>query len=241
MAEPSAMPAERVRVLVIGAAGRMGRSVVEAVGAAPDLELAATVDPRDDLIAELRRSRAQVAVDFTTPQAVRTHLLALLEERVHPVIGTTGLPAELIAEARERSRRMRLGGVIAPNFALGAVLMIELARQAARYLPAAEIVEYHHAQKLDSPSGTSLRTRTALEEALPGRPPVPIHSVRLPGFLAHQEVILGGEGERLSIRHDTLDRKCYMPGVLLAIRRVRDLREIAVGLEHLLDLGKEVR
>ncbi|MCI0651775.1 MAG: 4-hydroxy-tetrahydrodipicolinate reductase, partial [Planctomycetes bacterium] len=137
---------------------------------------------------------------------------------------------------RAEAGRLGVGGVIAPNFAIGAVLMIELAAKAARFLDKIEIIELHHAQKIDVPSGTALRTRERLQKSLATDATIPIHSVRLPGFLAHQEVMLSGLGECLTIRHDTSDRRCYMPGVLLAIRRAPVLRELVIGLENLIDL-----
>ena len=165
------------------------------------------------------------------------HLPIYIDAGVHPVIGTTGLSDADLQSARTRSRERRLGGLIAPNFALGAVLMMEFAARAARYLSQIEISEYHHTGKLDAPSGTSLMPRRKIAAALrdPERE-IPIHSVRLDGFLASQEVFLGGDGERLTLRHDSIDRRCFMPGVLLAIRRVAGLPELVVGLENLLEL-----
>ncbi|MFQ5655195.1 MAG: 4-hydroxy-tetrahydrodipicolinate reductase [Planctomycetota bacterium] len=229
------MPAESpLRVLVVGAKGRMGEPVMEGIRAAEGLELAGGIDRDDDLSSALVELRPTVAVDFTTPEAVEGNLRTLVQAGVHPVIGTTGLAPgaerEILAAARER----RLGGVIAPNFAIGAVLMMELAARAGCHLPAAAILEYHHPGKLDSPSGTSLATRARIEECRGGGDAIPIHSVRLSGYLAHQEVVLGGGGERLTIRHDILDRSCFLPGILLAVRRAVELEEIVIGLAPLL-------
>ena len=214
----------------------MGQTVVEAVRGAPDLQVVAEVDLGDSIPSAIEANRPEVVVDFTVPGAIADNLEHYLEHRVHPVVGTTGLSGDALDSARERSRELELGGLVAPNFALGAVLMMELAARAARYLGAVEITEYHHPAKLDAPSGTSLRTREKITNEQPESREIPIHSVRLPGFLASQEVFLGGEGERLTIRHDSLDRRCFMPGVLLAVRRVSGLKELVVGLEALLDL-----
>lgn len=221
-------------VAVAGAGGRMGRMVCEAVPSTPGLTLVAEVGRGDDLRAALVSSRAKVLVDFTSPQAGADHLDLAIELGVHPVIGTTGIPRERLETAAARARERSLGGVVAPNFAIGAVLMIELARRAAPHLRAVEIIEAHHPRKLDAPSGTALRTRDQIQGALGPGSEIPIHSVRLPGFVASQEVILGGEGERLSIRHDTLDRGCFAPGILLAVRRAPSLRELHFDLAPLL-------
>ncbi|MEE8142477.1 MAG: dihydrodipicolinate reductase C-terminal domain-containing protein [Planctomycetota bacterium] len=225
---------EKQRVMVVGALGRMGRTVVEAVEGAEDLQVCSTVDIGQNLVREIQRQAPQVAVDFTTPAVVEGNLRHYLEQGVHPVVGTTGLSPQALQELCAQAKSTQLGGIVAPNFAIGAVLMMELARQAARHLQNVEILEYHHPGKLDAPSGTALLTREKLSAELPEGHEVSIHSVRLPGFLAHQEVIFGGAGERLSIRHDSLDRSCFMPGVLLAIRRVPQLKELVVGLENLL-------
>ncbi len=223
-----------IAVLVAGARGRMGLMVVEAVSAAEDLELVAEVDQGDDLEHALARSGATVLVDFTVPAVGADHLDLALAHGVHPVIGTTGIPRDRLDAAVERARERGIGGVVAPNFAVGAVLMIELARQAARHLPSIEIIEAHHPEKIDAPSGTALRTRERLADLAGDRATIPIHSVRLPGFVASQEVILGGPGERLSIRHDTLDRTCFAPGILLAIRSAPSLERLYLDLAPLL-------
>jgi len=212
-----------IRVAVAGAAGRMGATVCDAVLGAEDMELTGRADPAlGTTLAEVL-SDAEVVVDFTRPDTALANACACLAAGVHVVIGTTGFDVE---ELRG------VGGAnafVAPNFAIGAVLMMRFAAEAARHLPKAEIVELHHDRKLDKPSGTAARTA-----ALMGGE-VPIHSVRLPGLVAHQEVILGGTGETLTIRHDSLDRASFMPGVLLAVRKVGGLTESpVVGLEHLL-------
>lgn len=212
----------------------MGSATVQAVAKAEGLALVGTVGRGQPLAAVLEELRPQVAVDFTEPAVVEQHLETLIEHQVCPVVGTTGLSDE----ARERltlaSRERQLGGLIAPNFAIGAVLMMQLAAQAARWLPDAEIVEAHHTAKKDAPSGTALLTRQRLQAASAVERAIPIHSVRLPGYVASQQVIFGGAGERLTIAHDTIDRECFMPGVVLACRTVPSLSEIAFGLETLL-------
>lgn len=216
-----------IRVAVAGAAGRMGATVCEAVEAAGDMELTGRADPAlGSALADVLGD-ADVVVDFTTPGTALDNARACLQAGVHVVIGTTGFdPAALEGVGSANA-------FVAPNFAIGAVLMMRFATEAARHMRAAEIVELHHDGKLDAPSGTAARTASLMREA--GGRDVPIHSVRLPGLVAHQEVILGGEGETLTIRHDSLDRRSFMPGVLLAVRRVGGLgRTPVVGLEHLL-------
>lgn len=222
------------RVVVSGAAGRMGETVCEAVEAAEDLELSGRADPNLDAPLERLLAAADVVVDFTTPEAATGNVLACVAAGVHVVVGTTGFDLEQLDAAVERERRDGANVLVAPNFAIGAVLMMQLAAQAARQLSEVEIVELHHDGKLDAPSGTAKRTATLIREA-GGNVHEPIHSVRLPGLVAHQEVILGGQGETLTIRHDSVDRNSFMPGVLLGIRKVGELpTPFTVGLEALL-------
>jgi len=219
--------ADPIRVAVAGAAGRMGTAVCEAVEGADGMTLAGRADPAlGTSVAEVL-SDADVLVDFTQPESALPNAREAVAAGVHVVIGTTGFD---LAE---------LGGLsganvlVAPNFAIGAVLMMRFAAEAAALMPSAEIVELHHDKKLDSPSGTAARTAELMKDS--SGEEVPIHSVRLPGLVAHQEVILGGTGETLTIRHDALDRSSFMPGVLLAIRRVGELPSTPlVGLENLL-------
>lgn len=220
-----------ISVAVAGAAGRMGSTVCEAVGAAPDMEVSGRADPALGTSLEEVLGDADVLVDFTLPSTAVVNAREAVQAGVHAVIGTTGFnPAEL----------QDLPGAnvfVAPNFAIGAVLMMRFATQAARYMARAEIVELHHEGKLDRPSGTAARTAALMKEVAGGPAEVPIHSVRLPGLVAHQEVILGDVGQTLTIRHDSIDRQSFMPGVLLAIRRVGELTQSpVVGLERLLDL-----
>jgi 4-hydroxy-tetrahydrodipicolinate reductase len=224
-----------IRVGVSGAAGRMGEAVCEAVTAAEDLELADRIDPalKRTLAQALSEGGLDVVVDFTRPDTALENALACLAAGVHVVIGTTGFDLEpLVAAGRQTPRQAN--AFVAPNFAIGAVLMMRFAAEAYRHMAAAEIVELHHDAKLDAPSGTAARTAKLMAEAT-GRAEPPIHSVRLPGLVAHQEVLLGDVGQTLSIRHDSISRESFMPGVLLAVRRVAQLETSpVVGLEHLL-------
>jgi 4-hydroxy-tetrahydrodipicolinate reductase len=218
-----------IRVAVAGAAGRMGQTVCRAVEAAEDMQLTGRADPALDTPVQAVLADADVLVDFTIPGSAVGNAREAARAGVHVVIGTTGFdPAELHDATGANI-------FIAPNFAIGAVLMMQFAAQAARHMAKAEIIELHHDTKVDAPSGTAARTAALMAEASPTKATPPIHSVRLPGLVAHQEVILGDVGQTLSIRHDSIDRESFMPGVLLAIRRVAGLTESpTVGLEKLL-------
>jgi len=230
VAQPGSTTGAAIAVAVAGAAGKMGETTCRAVDGAPDMVLAGRADPVlgtsvADVLAD-----ADVMVDFTRPDTAHENVRQALAAGVHCVVGTTG--ADLLSLAEEA-----VGGAnlfIAPNFAIGAVLMMQTAVAIAAHLPECEIVELHHPAKLDAPSGTAARTAALIAEA-GGRVHEPIHSVRLPGLVAHQEVIFGGEGETLTVRHDSISRESFMPGVLLAVRRVGGLeRSPTVGLEALL-------
>jgi 4-hydroxy-tetrahydrodipicolinate reductase len=212
-----------IRVGVAGAAGRMGQTVCAAVEQAGDMMLAARADPALGVDLADILGDVDVVVDFTRPDTALENARACVRAGVHAVVGTSGWdPAELAGESGANV-------FVAPNFAIGAVLMMQFAVQASKYMTKAEIVELHHDRKLDAPSGTAARTAELMDGD------VPIHSVRLPGLVAHQEVILGDVGQTLTIRHDSTDRTSFMPGVLLAIRKVGGLTESpVVGLEHLL-------
>ncbi len=259
-----------IRVVVTGATGRMGGEVARALAAEPSFELAGLVSrkasagrlpgwegiPAAPTAGELLdQVRADVLVDFTVAEAAFENARAALRRRVAPVIGTSGLTPDQVAALAEEARTVGVGGAVVPNFAVGAVLMMHLARQAARFFDAAEIIELHHDGKADAPSGTAVATARLLAEARPGgfrrnvpaKEPLPgsrgaeyggisIHAVRLPGLVAHQEVIFGGRGQTLTIRHDSTSRESFIPGVLLAIRRVVETREFYFGLEKILDL-----
>jgi 4-hydroxy-tetrahydrodipicolinate reductase len=241
-----------IKVGVLGARGRMGSEVVKAVTDASDCELVAALDQGDSLDA-LVTSGAQVVVDFTTPDVVMGNLEFLVNNNIHAVVGTTGFSDERIAQLNTwLAANPKAGILIAPNFAIGAVLMMEFAEKAAKFFESAEIIELHHPNKVDAPSGTAARTATLIADArkkanLPAMPDatttsldgargalvgdVPVHSVRLRGLIAHQEVLFGGLGETLTIRHDSLDRAGFMPGVLLGIRQISSHPGLTVGLE----------
>jgi 4-hydroxy-tetrahydrodipicolinate reductase len=242
-----------IRVLVNGAAGRMGRQVVETVQGEEGLELVGQTDIGDDLAERIGEAKAQVVIDFTHPDAAFSNARTIIEAGSHPVVGTTGFKDEEIEQLKAMCAERKLGGVIAPNFAIGAVLMMRFAAEAAKYLPHVEIIELHHDAKAEAPSGTAIKTAQAIEAVRPKAPEpkvaekelspgargtrgyaVPIHSVRLPGHVAHQETILGGLGETLRLRHDSINRECFMPGVMLATKKVVELEQLFYGLEHLL-------
>jgi 4-hydroxy-tetrahydrodipicolinate reductase len=221
-----------VRVAVAGAAGRMGETVCQAVTGADDMELVARADPAlGTSVTEALAAEPDVLVDFTVPDTALRNAREAIDAGVHVVIGTTGFDVRELEEFRNAKANL----FVAPNFAIGAVLMMQFAAEAAKHMRAAEIIELHHDGKLDKPSGTAARTARLMAEARGEGFEVPIHSVRLPGLVAHQEVILGDVGQTLTIRHDSVDRESFMPGVLLAVRRVGQLEDSpVVGLEHLL-------
>ena len=241
-----------IKVGVLGARGRMGAEVVKAVTGAADLELVAALDLGDSLD-QLKTSGAQVVVDFTTPDSVMANLEFLISNGINSVVGTTGFDAARISKLEKLiAANPKVGLLIAPNFAIGAVLMMEFATKAAKYFESAEIIELHHPDKVDAPSGTASRTAELMSKArkdagLTAMPDatstsldgargasvgdIPVHSVRLRGLIAHQEVLLGGLGETLTIRHDSLDRAGFMPGVLLGVRKVISQPGLTFGLE----------
>jgi 4-hydroxy-tetrahydrodipicolinate reductase len=244
-----------IKVGVLGARGRMGSEVVKAVTEAADLELVAALDLGDSLDA-LVANGAQVVVDFTTPDSVMANLEFLIGNNINAVIGTTGFDDARIAKIKSLLSTSKSGVLIAPNFAIGAVLMMEFATKAAKYFESAEIIELHHPNKVDAPSGTAARTaelmsKSRKEAGLAPMPDatstsldgargatvgdIPVHSVRLRGLVAHQEVLLGGIGETLSIRHDSIDRVGFMPGVLLGIRQVVTHPGLTFGLENFME------
>jgi 4-hydroxy-tetrahydrodipicolinate reductase len=266
-----------IKVLVSGAAGRMGREVVKAIVNDPETQLVGAVDRalsgsdagelagvgaqgvllQGDLATALRESGAQVAIDFSTPQSVMPNIQTMVAAGVSPVVGTTGLVEDDLTAIDELAKSSGVPIFIAPNFAIGAVLMMRFAAECAKIFDAAEIIEYHHDKKLDAPSGTAFKTALVMREArgedfarvggdtvaegsaaegarggtMGG---IPIHSVRLAGYLAHQEVIFGMAGQTLNIRHDTITRECYMPGVLRAVKAVQSLSGLTYGLEKIL-------
>ncbi|MFF0818885.1 4-hydroxy-tetrahydrodipicolinate reductase [Micromonospora haikouensis] len=247
-------PQGPIRVAVLGARGRMGVEVCRAVEAAADMELVAALDQGDDRSAA---AGAEVAVDFTTPDVVMDNLRWCVEAGVHAVVGTTGFTGRRLDQVRDwLAARPEVGAVIAPNFGIGAVLMMQFAERAARHFESVEIIEQHHPRKLDAPSGTATHTarRIAQARAEAGLGPAPdatkdevpgargadidgvrVHAVRATGLVAHQEVLFGTAGETLTIRHDSYDRVSFMPGVLLAVRAVRTRPGLTIGLDPLLD------
>ncbi|HQH73123.1 MAG TPA: 4-hydroxy-tetrahydrodipicolinate reductase [bacterium] len=242
--------AEKIRVLVNGARGKMGSEAVRAVRGAEDMELVAETDVEDSLGEAIRDSGAQVVVDFTTPHCAFQNALAIVEAGAGGVIGTTGFTPDQIDELEIKCAGKHPALLIAPNFAIGAVMMMHCAQIIARHMPEVEIIELHHPAKLDAPSGTAIKTaeliaqarnksivpRGTIEPAARGErfQGIPVHSVRLPGLLAHQSVIFGSDGQTLTLRHDSINRTCFMPGVLLGIREVPHRKGLIYGLEHLL-------
>jgi 4-hydroxy-tetrahydrodipicolinate reductase len=246
-----------IRVGVLGARGRMGAQVCRAVEAAPDMEVVAMIDSGDWMF-DIVDAAAEVVVDFTHPDVVMDNLRFCVDQGIHAVVGTTGFDEARLATLRGwLERKPELGVLVAPNFAVGAVLSMRFAQLAARFYESVEIIELHHPRKVDAPSGTAARTAEliAAARAEAGLGPVPdataqaadgargadvaglrVHSVRMAGLVAHQEVLFGTEGETLTIRHDSLDRASFMPGVLLAVRSIVDRPGLTVGLEPLLDL-----
>ncbi|MDX1902513.1 MAG: 4-hydroxy-tetrahydrodipicolinate reductase, partial [Thermonemataceae bacterium] len=242
-----------IRVLVNGAAGRMGQTTVKAITNDPDLILIGQTGSTDNLAAAIKENQAQVVVDFTNAEVAAENTQVIIDAGAHPVIGTSGLLPEQIKHFQEQCKKLKLGGIIAPNFSLGAVLMMKHAQEIVKYFPHVEIIEMHHDKKVDSPSGTAMRTAEMLLEAnpdvnqssfsqkemVPGArganyQHIPIHAVRLPGFIAHQQIIFGDIGETLTLRHDSTDRQCFMPGVALACEKVVQLEHLVYGLEKIL-------
>ncbi|MFB7501216.1 4-hydroxy-tetrahydrodipicolinate reductase [Streptomyces sp. NPDC056161] len=248
----------KLRVAVLGARGRIGSEAVRAVEAAEDMELVAALG-RGDSLETLTDTGAEVAVELTTPASVLDNLDYCVRHGIHAVVGTTGWTDERLARLRDRlAQSPRTGVLIAPNFSIGAVLTMKFAQIAAPWFESVEVIELHHPNKVDAPSGTATRTAQLIAEArrAAGTAPapdatvsaldgargasvdgVPVHAVRLRGLLAHQEVLLGGDGETLTIRHDSLHHSSFMPGILLGARRVVSAPGLTVGLEHFLDLG----
>jgi 4-hydroxy-tetrahydrodipicolinate reductase len=241
---------EKLRVLVNGARGKMGSEAVHAVMSAADMMLVGQTDYEEDLRSAIKECAAQVVVDFTSPDSAMKNALIILESGAAGVIGTTGFSTENINELENLCRGRKPGVLIAPNFAIGALLLMHCSRIIVEHMPDVEIIELHHPAKKDAPSGTAVKTAEILAEArakinVPRGTnesaargerfhDIPVHSVRLPGLLAHQEVIFGGEGQTLTIRHDSMNRKCFMPGVLLAIREMMNREGLIYGLDRIL-------
>lgn len=243
---------KKIRILINGANGRMGQASVKAISGDNDFELVATTNREDNLAEQIKKTQAQVVLDFTTAGSVAECTKIIIDSGAHPVIGTTGLTQQEIQSFQKQCATKKLGGIIAPNFSLGAVLMMKYSHEIAKYFSDVEIIEMHHDGKLDSPSGTAIRTAELISKGRTGKQDlkssretvkgtrggrhedVSIHAIRLPGLVAHQQVIFGGVGETLTIRHDSIDRIAFMPGVVLACKKVTALNELIYGLENIL-------
>jgi len=242
-----------IRVLINGATGRMGQATVKAISANKMFTLVGEINHRHDLTTEIKNTKAQVVVDFTNADVVLKNTQTIIDAGVHPVIGTSGLLAKDVEQFQQQCAERKLGGIIAPNFSLGAVLMMKHAQEIVKYFPHVEIIEMHHDGKLDSPSGTALHTADMLSvtrdasktpakknrETISGargasHHGIPIHAIRLPGLVAHEQIIFGGIGETLTLRHDSIDRQSFMPGVCLACEKVVTLDRLVYGLEYIL-------
>lgn len=242
-----------IRILVNGAFGRMGQVTLKTIADYPTFELVGHTGREYDLGKAITDSGAQVVIDFTNPDSVFNNTQIILNAGARPVIGTSGLTTPQIHQLQAQCDTLKRGGIIAPNFSLGAVLMMKYARQIVKYMPHVEIIEMHHSQKVDSPSGTAMRSAVLMEEACStvNQPEkaaqetirgslgaiyhgVPIHAIRLPGLLAHQQIIFGSTGETLTLRHDSIDRECFMPGIRMACEKVMTLDKLVYGLEEIL-------
>lgn len=243
-----------IRILVNGARGKMGQQTIKAISDLPgEFTLAGAIGKDHNLADEIKKNHAEIVIDFTSADVVFKNTKTIIDSGAHPVIGTSGLVKDQIAQLQKRCQELKLGGIIAPNFSLGAVLLMKYAAEIVKYFPSVEIIEMHHTGKLDSPSGTAMRTAELLasqrsnpfsfskssHETVPGArgaiyEQIPIHAVRLPGLIASQQVIFGGLGETLTLRHDTFDRQCFMSGVILACKKVIELDRLIYGLEGLI-------
>jgi 4-hydroxy-tetrahydrodipicolinate reductase len=238
------------KIIINGAQGKMGKIASETIKASKSFELVAELGRGDDLATNIQKTQADIVIDLTAAESAYENTVTIIQNKARPVIGTSGLTEEQVASLQKTCAEQSLGGIIAPNFSIGAVLMMQFAKQAAPYFDYAEIIELHHEKKKDAPSGTSRKTAELIgdvrknkkhdsEETLPGAlganlKSIPIHSVRMPGLLAHQEVIFGSVGETLNIRHDSIDRKGFMPGLLKSCEAAMTASELIYGLEHIL-------
>lgn len=242
-----------IRVLVNGASGKMGQLAVNAIQSQPAFNLVGQTGRGHELGLAIRNTKADVVVDLTNAEVVLKNTEIIIDTGARPVIGTSGLKKDQVHALQERCKDLKLGGIIAPNFSIGAILMMKYAQEMAKYFSHVEIIEMHHDKKIDSPSGTAIKTADMLRKTLNSeniKPPINkeiipgargalcedirIHSIRLPGLVAHQQVIFGGVGETLTISHDSIDRECFMPGILLACEKVLSLNHLVYGLEHVL-------
>ncbi len=242
-----------IRILVNGAHGKMGQLAVKIIEEHPDFLLVGTTQRNNDLATEIKKNEAQVVIDVTHAESVLKNANIIIDTGAHPVIGTSGLLPDQVKLLQERCAKLKLGGLIVPNFSLAAILMMKYAQEIAKYFPQVEIIEMHHASKTDSPSGTAIRTAEMLAKARLHTPPIiknthetlagargaayqqiPIHSIRLPGVMANQQIIFGDHGETLTLRYDTIDRSCYAPGIILACQKVLLLDQLVYGLEQII-------
>jgi 4-hydroxy-tetrahydrodipicolinate reductase len=242
-----------IRILVNGAQGRMGQVTAKTLEAEPGFTLVGQTGREDELALVIKETKAQVVVDFTQPAAVYENTQTIIKAGARPVIGTTGLSSQQIKKLQERCKKLKRGGIIAPNFSIGMVLMMKYAQEFVKYFPEVEIIEMHHDRKRDCPSGTALYTAESLAAARTKRPKtplephesipgsrgatyldIPIHAIRLPGLVAHEQIIFGDLGETLTLRHDTVDRQCFMRGVVLACHKVMKLNRLVYGLDQIL-------
>lgn len=244
-----------VKVVVNGALGKMGQETVKAVQAESDLTLLAAIDRNDNLATTISALKPDVVIDFTHPSCVKDNVMTILAGGANAIIGTTGLSDHDLADIDTMAKSKGLGALVIPNFAIGAVLLMTFAAQAAKHMPKVELIEYHHDKKADAPSGTAIKTAEMIHasnahvnaakldevEHIDGvrggrKHNIPIHSIRLPGYVASQEVILGGVGQTLTIRHDTISRDSFMPGVILCVRKINQISGLVYGLENVLHL-----
>jgi len=243
-----------IRVLINGAYGKMGQLVSQTFSHHPDFTLVGKLGRQDNLTQAINATQPQIVIDFTTADVVFDNALAIIEEGISPVIGTTGLLPEQINLLQAKCADQKLGGIIAPNFSLGIILLIKAAQQMVKYFPDVEIIEMHQSEKRDHPSGTALHTAALLSsersskpsflskqsrETIPGARgalyhDIPIHAIRLPGLVAHEQILFGGSGETITLRHDAIDRKCFMPGIILACKAVLSLDTLVYGLEKII-------
>ncbi|MFW0072901.1 MAG: 4-hydroxy-tetrahydrodipicolinate reductase [Coxiella-like endosymbiont] len=240
-----------IKIIINGVKGKMGRVLERSIAAQLDFKLVAGIGREDDLAKSIQSTNSDIVVDFTTPKSVFKNTEMIIQCGARPVIGTTGLTLKQIATLDKQCRAKKLGGIIAPNFSLGAILMMKYAKDAARYFPDTAIIEMHHPQKIDAPSGTAIKTAQMMAESRLQKSNdkthedqhhardemehnIAVHSIRLPGLFSHQSVIFGGNGEVLTIRYDSIDRNCAIPGIFLACRKVMELNQLIYGLENVL-------
>jgi len=242
-----------IKVLVSGGTGKMGQETLKAVEREPDLNLVGFTSSKDNLAQAIQEKTPHVVVDFTHPSCAKANVETILRAGCHAVVGTTGLSAADLETLETLAKEKNLGLIICPNFAIGAILMMRFAQEASKFMPRVEIIEYHHDKKADAPSGTALKTAEMIhqvnaninhypldeKELITGarggaKYRIPIHSVRLPGYVAHQEVIFGGVGQTLTLKHDTINRESFMPGVVMTIRKAVSTKGLIYGLENIL-------